>query len=51
MTPAQRCDEIIRMIEEVLDPHASPDGLFARGFTVGSTPAPHFALTHFESPR
>jgi hypothetical protein len=50
MTPAQRCDEIIRMIDEVLGAPLSTE-LLDLGSALGPPPDPHFALTPFESPR
>jgi hypothetical protein len=50
MTPAQRCDEIIRMIDEVLGAPTSTEVLDL-GSTLGPAPDPQFALTPIERPR
>ncbi len=51
MTPAQRCDEIIRMIDEVLGAQLSAEAHPRLGSALGSAPDPRFALPQFESPR
>jgi hypothetical protein len=51
MTPAQRCDEIIKMIDEVLGAQLSAEAHPGLGSALGPAPDPQFALTQFESPR
>lgn len=50
MTPAQRCDEIIRMIDEVLDGSLRAEhGVNPIPPLVGPSFDHHFTLTHPES--
>jgi hypothetical protein len=49
MTPAQRCDEIIKMIDSVLEPDATTEGPTDLRCPQGPALDPRFAPTRFES--